>query len=315
MSRILTVTLNPALDLSTQTPAVDPDLQLRCAAPHRAPGGGGVNVSRAIAKLGGESISLVALGGPTGVDLRALLEAEGIVPVDLGPEGETRQSRTVTETGTGRQFRFVMPGGAWAAQDIERAMAKIAEVARPGDLLVPSGSQPPGVHQDVFLELNASLASTGVRKILDTSGPALAAAANAPRAPLAVLRMDHHEAEGLMARPLPNPDARAEAASELVARGAAEIVAIAGGADGTVVATDAGAWNCPAPLVPVVSRVGAGDSFVAGMVLALYRGSAAAEACAWGVAAASSAVMTPDTQLSTQADTERCFAQIEISAF
>ncbi|MEM9791927.1 MAG: hexose kinase [Pseudomonadota bacterium] len=314
MSRILTVTLNPALDVSTQTDTVDPDLKLRCCAPNRDPGGGGVNVSRAIANLGGQSTAMVALGGTTAKDYRDLLKAEGLTPLELGPQRDIRQSLTVTETSTGRQYRFVMPGAEWQTGDIDTALARITATARPGDLLVPSGSQPPGVPQDLFLKLNATLAPTGVRMILDTSGAALAAAAHAPRAPLALLRMDHHEAAELTGTPLPDALARAAAARQLIDRGAAECVAIAGGPDGTVIATAEGAWNCPAPKVPVVSRVGAGDSFVAALTLALHRGDPPSRACAWGVAAASAAVMTPDTRLCTRADTDRCYAQIQIQA-
>lgn len=312
MHRILTVTLNPALDLSTETPDVAPDRKLRCIAPRRDPGGGGVNVSRAIANLGGESLTLVALGGATGAEYFELLSREGLTPAPLGPEGATRQSLTVTEARTGRQFRFVTPGPDWSAHDVTMALDTITKAAARGDLLVPSGSLPPGVPADVFLTLNDRLAPEGVRMVVDTSGAALIATARAGHAPLAVLRMDRIEAEELAGHPLPTPEARATRAKEMVSARAAEIVAISGGAEGTVVATDQGAWSCAPPNVPVVSRVGAGDSFVAGMTLALSRSMDAAQACAWGVAAASAAVMTPDTQLCSKADTERCLAEVQI---
>ncbi len=315
MSRILTVTLNPALDLATQTPHVHPDRKLRCAAPRMDPGGGGVNVSRAIARLGGTSLPLVALGGAAGAEYAALLTAEGLTPQALGPSLPTRTNLTVTEGDSGHEYRFVLPGPTWQTQDIDQALSTIRATAQAGDLLVPSGSLPPGVPQDIFLTLNATLSPQGVRMILDTSGPALGAAAHqTTNAPLEVLRMDLHEAETLAARPLPSPADRAAVARDLVLRDVARIVAISGGAQGTVVASDQGAWSCAAPKVPVVSRVGAGDSFVGAMTLALHRGDSAAQACAWGVAAASAAVMTPGTALCDKAQTEACLAQVPITA-
>ena len=150
--------------------------------------------------------------------------------------------------------------------------------------------------------------------VVDTSGAALIATARASHAPLAVLRMDRIEAEELAGRPLPTPEARAARAKEMVSTRAAEIVAISGGAEGTVVATAQGARSCASPNVPVVGRVGAGDSFVARMTLALSRSLDAAQACARGVAAASAAVMTPDTQLCSNDETERCLAEVQIKA-
>lgn len=297
MTRILTLTLNPALDISTETEAVAPDRKLRCAPPRIDPGGGGVNVSRAIASLGGASLPLVAAGGPAGAHLLALLRAAGLDPVDLVAPGETRRSLAVTELATGRQYRFVMPGPEWRDADADRVRVAVAAAAETGDMLVVSGSPPPGLAADFFLTLNRLLAPRGVRMILDTSGAALAAAARPSSQPLHVLRMDHEEAEALAGGAVSGVGAVADLASALAAGGAANIVAVAHGASGTVVATAGGRWHCRPPRVRVVSKVGAGDSFVAAFTLGLSRGETAAQACAAGVAAAAAAVTTPDTQL------------------
>jgi len=309
MTRILTLTLNPALDISTETETVAPDRKLRCAAPRIDPGGGGVNVSRAIANLGGDSVALVAAGGPAGAHLLALLRAAGLSPVDLGAPGETRRSMAVRALESGAQYRFLMPGPVWRDADAERAAAAVAAATRPGDLLVVSGSPPPGLADDFFLTLNARLAPLGARMILDTSGAALEAAARCAR-PLHVLRMDHEEAQALAGAPLQGVAAVADFAAALVARGAARIVAVAHGAEGTVVATPEGRWHARPPKVAVISKVGAGDSFVAAFTLALSRGQGAPEACAAGVAAAAAAVTKPDTQLCDGETTARLLAQV-----
>ncbi len=295
MSRIITVTLNPALDLSTQTAEVRAGIKLRCDPPRADPGGGGVNVSRAIHKLGGQSLCAVAAGGGAGASLLGLLQAEGLQVRDLGLDLPTRESLSVIEDASGAQYRFVMPGPVWSADHVAEALARIEGWCAPGDLLVPSGSLPPGVPADVFVALNKGLAARGVRMVLDTSGAALEAAVAGGG--LFALRMDDAEADGLAGAVLADVGATAAFASELVARGVAEIVQVARGAEGTVLASAEGCWHCAPPSVEVVSAVGAGDSHVAGFVLGLAGGLGPVEACVQGVAAAASAVGTPGTEL------------------
>lgn len=310
MSRIITVTLNPALDLSTETAEVTPGVKLRCAAPRADPGGGGVNVSRAILKLGGESLCAVAAGGAAGATLLGLLEAEGLQARDLGLGLPTRESLSVIEASSGAQYRFVMPGPEWSADHLAAAMARIEGWCAPGDLLVPSGSLPPGVPADVFSDLGARMSARGVRMMLDTSGAALEAAAL--RRGLYALRMDDTEAEGLAGRALPDVEASAAFAARLVAQGVAEIIQIARGGEGTVLATREGCWHCAPPAVEVVSAVGAGDSHVAGFVLGVASGLGSVEACVQGVAAAASAVMTPDTALCERGVAEQLAGEVVV---
>jgi 6-phosphofructokinase 2 len=310
MSRIITVTLNPALDLSTETALVTPATKLRCAVPRADPGGGGVNVSRAIFKLGGESLCAVAAGGAAGATLLGLLEVEGLQARDLGLELTTRESLSVIEQASGAQYRFVMPGPQWEARHVAQALAKIEGWCAPGDLLVPSGSLPPGVPADVFSDLNARLMVRGVRMVLDTSGAALVAAAS--KRGLFALRMDDTEADALAGHALSDVGATASFAAGLVEGGVAEIVQIARGAEGTVMATAQGCWHCAPPVVEVVSAVGAGDSHVGGFVLGLARGLSPLSACVQGVAAAASAVGTPGTALCEREAVERLVGDVVV---
>ncbi|NNU81177.1 hexose kinase [Halovulum dunhuangense] len=313
-TRILTVTLNPALDVAAETPELRPDEKLRCSLPRNEPGGGGVNVARAVTYLGGRAEAMVALGGPVGAVMRAMIEAEGITVHDLGVGHPTRQTLNVTEGRTGRQYRFMLPGPEWTGADCVAAAAAILGQVRAGDLVVASGSLPPGVPPDFFPALAGDLAARGAGLVVDTSGPALARAARGGASPLVALRMNRVEAEALAARPLASVADAADLASALVLRGAARIVAIAYGAEGTIVAEAGGRWLCHAPDVEVVSRVGAGDSFVAGFVLALSRGATTPDACALGVAAATSAVTTSGTRLCERGATEGYLAAVAITA-
>lgn len=305
---ILTVTLNPALDLSTAADEVRPELKLRCDKPVADPGGGGINVSRAIQHLGGQSTAMVALGGATGTRIAELLKADGLSVVRLTAPGETRQSLAVTDRSTGGQYRFVMPGPEWHKAHVADMTQAIAEAARAGGWVVVSGSNPPGVPAGFEQMLTVRLKNTGARLLVDTSGEALRVLAGSST-PVDVLRMDSHEAEELAGRPLPLRSDSADFAAGLVKDGAARSVIVARGADGSVIAGPDGAWHAASAKVRVVSAVGAGDSFVAGFVLATARGWPVEEALALGAAAASAAVMTPATELCHAADVERFYAQ------
>ena len=309
---IVTLTLNPALDMSTEVGRLVPDEKLRCAEPVLDPGGGGLNVSRAVMALGGESLALVALGGLTGDRLAGLIRAEGVPFLALTAPGETRQSLTVTEKVTGHQFRFMLPGPRWEDVDQERVFTLLRASARAGAFSVISGSQPPGVPLDFPARL--ARAMPGLNVILDTSGPALVEAVTNPIPGLDVLRMDGAEAETLAGHALESRADTAAFAENLVQRGVAKTVIVARGADGSVLVDPTQRLFCKAARVNVVSTIGAGDSFVAGYVLTRARGSDAAHALAMATASASSAVTTPATDLCRPEDVMRLLPQCTVSA-
>lgn len=305
---ILTVTLNPALDLSSATDAVRPDLKLRCDKAVADPGGGGINVSRAIKILGGRSTAMVALGGATGTRIADLLKADGLSLVRLTAPGETRQSLAVTDRTTGERYRFVMPGPEWHMTHMADMMAAIAESARAGGWVVVTGSNPPGVAPGFEQMLTVRLKDGRARLLVDASGDVLQVLAGSS-IPVDVLRMDSFDAEKLAGYPLTRRGDCAEFAARLVRDGAARAVIVARGADGSVLAAPEGVWHAEATRVSIVSAVGAGDSFVAGFVLAMARDWPLADALGYGAAAASSAVMTPAKDLCHADDVSRFYAQ------
>lgn len=312
MTSVLTITLNPAVDLDTSTAEIRPGPKLRCSTPRLDPGGGGLNVSRAMAELGGESLALVAAGGAMGVVLAKLLAGTGLPVRIIEAPGETRQSVAVIEDGTGKQFRFIFPGPHWSEGDIAKAESEIAEVIPEGGLVVLSGSHPPGFPDDFPARLVAMCSKFDARLILDTSGAALRALQAGRIAGLDVLRLDHEEAEELAARPLPTAKDSADFAQSLVRHGVARVVVLARGADGSILATDRDRWLSHAADVPVRSKTGAGDSFVAGFTLALSQGAALPDCLQRGMAAASAAVMTEATRLCERSDAERLIADCPV---
>lgn len=307
---VLTLTLNPALDMATDVPRLIPDEKLRCSEPRLDPGGGGINVARAIHALGGEALALVALGGLTGDRLAELLRGAGITFLGITGPGETRQSLTVTEDETGRQYRFMLPGPAWGPADRARVFQLLRAAGKSGAFAVISGSQPPGVPVDFPAQLAAAM--SGMEVVLDTSGKALHEAVEHPIPGLRILRMDGEEAEALAGRRLLTREETADFAQGLVAAGVARQVIVARGADGSVLAEAGQRLHAAAPRVEVVSKVGAGDSFVGAFVLALARRQGPEAALAEGVCAAAAAVMTEATELCRAEDVARLVKGCEV---
>ncbi len=293
---ILTVTLNPALDLETSVVQLRPRDKLRCTSPRVDPGGGGINVAHAIHALGGRALAAVAVQGSSGAELTNGLSVAGIPFLALPAPGPTRHNLSVIEEATGEQYRFIFPGPAWTPADLNQAQTLLLEAVTATDLVVLSGSVPPGVTGDDLVGLANALQARGAKVIVDTSGPGLAAMADHAR-DLCVLRMDDVEAADLVGYPLVTLAETKAVAARLVSQGVAEAVIIARGAEGSVLATRGGAWSAPAIDVPVQSLTGAGDSFVGSVAIALERGADWPEVLCCGCAAASSAVMTPATAL------------------
>lgn len=294
---ILTITLNPTVDFATSAETVFSDQKLRCSEPHIDPGGGGINVARAIRKLGGQATALIAIGGGNGAQLLQLLALEGVPTVAFQGPGESRLSFSVTDRGDSAQYRFVMPGPIWDRSDVDRAIRSVDQAIGDGTFVVLSGSQPPGVAKEFPSILANHVTGQGARLIVDTSGPALHNLVQQPNDVIDTLRMDSEEAEDLAGRSLPDRADTAAFGQSLVARGAAQHVIIARGADGSVLASADETWHAVAPRIDVISKVGAGDSFVGAYTLARGRGTVAEEALRQAVAAASAACATEGTRL------------------
>ena len=310
MTAILTVTMNPALDLSIETARVRPERKLRCAAPRRDPGGGGINVARVLGRLGLDCTALYPAGGPTGALLGDRLAAEGVRGHAIPIAGTTRENVTVRETDTGQQYRFVVPG---PALDPAEHRACLAAVSTGGglDWLVASGSLPPDAPADLYRDIALAGIERGARIVLDSAGPALDRALGSG---IWLVKPNLRELSELLGRALEDEDEAAlgAAARGLAAEGAAEVVALSLGHRGALVATRDLCLHAPAITVAVESAVGAGDSFVAGMVWRLAGGAGLREAFAAGVAAGTAALLTPGTELCRAADVERLLPLVRL---
>lgn len=308
---VLTITLNPALDVTTSTERLFPRRKLRCSVPRYDPGGGGVNVSRAIKRLGGGSCAFVALAGAMGQQYRDLLASDGIDAEIWEVAGETRLSLTVMEQSSGEHFRFVLPGPQFPRGEAEKLLARLAATIADGyRFVVASGSLPPGLPVDFYARLARLARDAGAKFIIDAAGPSLSAAlVEHPY----LIRLNHLEAQELIGGGDPQATAH-RMTEELLLGGAAEVVIVTVAEGGAIVAARDTRLHIHPPAVQIVSTVGAGDSFVGALVLALARGWSLEDACRYGVAAAASAVTTPATELCEAAATERYYREIQAAA-
>jgi 6-phosphofructokinase 2 len=307
MTEIVTLTMNPAVDQSVETARVLPDRKVRCSALRIDPGGGGLNVARAIHELGGRALALYPAGGAAGQLLRELLDATGIDHQPIPITGRTRENLTVSETETTSQFRFVLPGPALRREEWERCLERLSAVEPGPRFVVASGSLPPGVPEDFYVRVAAVARACGARAVLDTSGEALRRGVEGG---VYLLKPNLRELRHLAGAALHDEAEQERAARALIDTGKAELVVVSLGAAGALLVTAALSERIRAPAVPIRSRIGAGDCMVAGMVLGLARGDELRRAARRGIAAGTAAVMTPGTELCRRADAEGLYAPL-----
>lgn len=290
------------MDYATSIEAVVPGPKLYCKAPKIDPGGGGVNVARAICRLGGQAKAIVVTGGAGGQKLCAMLETEGVPvhAVDVG--GETRFSFAVTDESSGAQYRFSLPGDTLTDEIGELLIIEIVSQTPCGGWAVLSGGVAPGLDDRFPEKIRAALAGVTNRFVVDTSKSALHWLISEPVAPLHVLRFDRREAEQAAGRPLADLQESIAFLETLIARGVAETLVMGRGAEGSLIVTPVVRYFCRAPRVPVVSKIGAGDAFVGGFTLFLQRGEELVDALRWAVAASAATMATEGTGLCKKKD-------------
>ena len=308
MPLIVTLTLTPSLDTATSTAKVYPEGKLRCQAPVFEPGGGGINVARAITHLGGQATALLPSGGPTGAHLVELLQQEGVTVDALQTHDWTRQNLHVVSDATGEQFRFVMPGAALHDDEWQQLLTKIAQLPA-GTLLVLSGSLPPNMTTSAVTELLQCARQQGLRTIVDSSGEALKAAV--VFGGLELLKPNQSELAELTGQTLEQPDQVVNAARSLISQGAAKRIVVSLGPQGALAVDAEQCIQVVPPPVIKRSTVGAGDSMVGAMVLKLAEDAPLADMVRFGVAAGTAATMNQGTKLCSKEDTEKLYQYLQ----
>lgn len=301
MRNIATLTLNPTIDVAYEVSRIFPTHKMRTANEYHNPGGGGINVARVYVRLGGNARCWYMSGGATGIALDGLLDLHQLVRTRLPIAGDTRISTAVLEQESGKEYRFVSPGPAIADAEWQHALAQLATVEC--DYLVASGSLPPGVPDDFYARAARLVVPRGIRFVLDTSGPALLE--GLAGGGVFLVKPSSGELQQLVGRPLEGREAIAEAAEQIVCSGQAEHVVVTLGHEGGLLASRAGTVFLPAAPIEARSAVGAGDSFVAGMIYGFSCDQSAPDAFRLGMAAGAAAVLRPGTDLARPADIDR----------
>lgn len=303
MPQIVTLTMNPALDIATATDRVVPTHKLRCEAPRYDPGGGGINVARAAHALGGQALAIFLAGGAAGEMIQHLLREEGVPHEAVAIAGFTRESLSVEERQSGAQYRFILPGPQIGRADQERCLNALAAAAPRAEFIVASGSLPPGVPGDFYRRVAELANAYGKRLVLDSSGAALKQAGSG----IYLLKPSLRELEELTGRQIRSEREEVVAARLLVEHGCSQIVVVSLGARGALLVTAEKTQRFPAIPVSAKSTIGAGDSMLAGIVFGLAHGLGIQDAVQFGIAAGAAALLGSGTQLCRRKDVDRLY--------
>jgi 6-phosphofructokinase 2 len=303
---IITVTLNPCIDKTFWVERLVPEVKLSAKDVRLYPGGGGINVARAICRLGGDALALWSCGGSVGEVLARLLDLESVPHHPLCILDSVRENLIVTDASSGQQYRFGMPGPELTLDEREAWLLHVRKAASSTKYAVISGSPSHNAPIEWYGELIQEM-KRKARVVVDARGEALVKAADIG---VYLVKPSLREIEELTGRQLPEDDQIGQAARSLIQRGAAEVILVSLGRGGALLATAELTGRFSAPTVPVRSTVGAGDSMVGGLIVALEQGLALADAARFGVAAAAASVMREGTELCHRDDTDRLFPQV-----
>lgn len=307
MSPIITITFSPCIDKSTSVQSLIPEKKLKCSPPKLEPGGGGINVARAIIKLGGEAIAIFPSGGYTGKFFNHLLKKEKVPSVIIETANETRENIIVVDESTNNQYRFGMPGTGLTENEWKQCLHEVEKINNP-QFIIASGSLPPGVPLDIYGRLARIAKDKGAKYIVDTSGEALKKAVDEG---VYLLKPNLGELTSLAGKKELQQNEAKDIAAGFIAKGKCEVMVISMGAAGAMLVTNEVAEIIIPPPVKRKSTVGAGDSMVAGIIFYLSLGKKLSAAVRYGVACGTAATMNSGTELCRKDDVDKLYALIQ----
>lgn len=301
---IVTLTMNPALDITTDAEMIGPTDKIRCGTPRYDPGGGGINVARVAHVLGGSVLAVFPAGGPTGGQISDLLREAGVAFHRVKIASSTRESFTVNERSSRRQYRFVLPGPRLSLAEQLQCLDQLRQAALTAEYVVASGSLPPGVAPNFYQQVADICHHLGVPLVLDTSGGGLTHIDSG----VFVLKPSLRELRELSGRDLVTEREQVRAARDLVDRGVAQAVVVSMGADGAFLVTGRNCQRFRAIAMESGSGVGAGDAMVAAITLGLTRGWPLSTSVRYGTAAGAAMLLTPGTAVCNRTDVQQFYS-------
>ncbi|MEY9358707.1 6-phosphofructokinase 2 [Bradyrhizobium yuanmingense] len=309
MPHIVTLTINPAVDISTSVKKMVPYTKMRCAEPQRDPGGGGINVARVLQRLGLEATAVYPAGGSTGQTLTALVEREAVRSIVIPTSNDTREDITVFDETSREQFRLVFPGALLKELEWQQCLDTISRVSPQAAFVIASGSLPPGAPADFYGRV-VRAAKGAAKVIVDTSGASLKSALEAG---VYLIKPNLREFQELTGISCADEPLLVEAGRRLLGRYRIEIIALSMGPGGALLLTRDIALRANGLPIEPVSVSGAGDSFLGAMVSSLANGDNLDTALRYGVAGGSAALLNPGTELCLGADVHRLAANVTIT--
>ncbi len=310
MLTVATITMSPSVDYTLTVDRLIPEEKLRAHVEATEPGGGGVQVARALRRLDEAVEAIVTLGGNTGATLESLLLKEGVPVHPIRVRANTRPSLTMFVKDQNVNFRIVGEAGAQSETEWRQVLDRLNEFESLPPYIVLSGSFPPGVPVSLVGEIAELCRARRSRLVFDGSGEALRIAVDAK---VDLLKPSKEELADLVGEDGYDPDFDYRAAArKIVDAGVARLVVSLGGAGTYVLSEKGDEARMRPPKVTVASTVAAGDSTVAGMVAGLTRGLPLIDAVRLGTACGTGTVLHRGSQLFTHADVTRILPQIEV---
>lgn len=303
--KITTLTINPSLDKSTHFTGLIAEQKIRCEKPRYDAGGGGINVSKAIAKLGGNSTCVFTSGGSSGEMLEELVANENLESSVIKTKNWTRENFIAFENVSKAQYRFGFPGNEFHEDEKDEILKTIKELKT--DYLVISGSLNEGLSSNFYQKIAEIAKESSIKVIVDTSGEALKKVLETGVYLIKPNIGELAKLIGVDRLELPEVE---KAAKKLIEEKSAEIVVVSLGADGAILVTNEETHLVRAPKVEKKSTVGAGDSMVGGMVWALSQNKTLKEVIQMGVCCGTAATMNEGTQLFKAEDVMRLLKDI-----
>lgn len=301
MSKIVTITFNPCIDKNTTVDTLIAEKKLRCSPPVFHPGGGGLNVSRGIKRLGGETLAIYPVGGYSGKFLEKLVNEEGIVSRIIEIGQHTRENLIVVDKSNNQQYRFGMPGPVLEEKEWQQCLHALEE-EKDVSFIAASGSLPRGVPMDIYARIASIAKKKKAKMIIDTSGEALQHAVNEG---VFLIKPNLAELSSLAGKTEVHAEMVDDVAKEIIGKGKCEMMVISLGAAGAMVVSKDEIFQMVPPVVKRKSTVGAGDSMVAGLVYSIANGSSCRDALRFGIACGTAATLNEGTELFQKEDVEK----------
>lgn len=306
---IITITLNPGLDYVLQINELTLKETQRAQSADLYAAGKGVNVSRVLSRFGLQTSAWGFVGGINGDRFKTLLEAEGITSNFIPCIGETRMNVIITELKSYDQLRISSKGPEIKESEIDQLYQRVEKLPEDVEFIHLGGNIPQGVSSNIYYDLINIIQAQSVRCILDASDMALIKGIEAK--PF-LIKPNHHEFEQITGRKLENLTDVKQEASKIVKNGVENVV-VSFGKEGAVLVNEKKIIHILTPVVKAKSKVGAGDSMVAGLIYGLHKNMTEEEILKHGIAFGTAAVKTEGTELAYKNDICALIDQVEIT--